>query len=223
MALAAVLIREEHNQQKPIYYISKVLHEAKLRYQQLEKLAYALVRAARKLKPYFQAHTIKVMTYQLLIQILHRPETSRRLVKWAVELSEFDIRYLRRVPHPKLKQFNLRAERKYLRLGGKIQAEVVEPLGKIMTISPEEPSQEETNQPWGGGIQTSPGENDPLGGEPLWELYVDGSSNKLGSGAGLILTRSENFDMDYAVRFGFRASNNEAKYEALIARMNIAV
>ena len=26
-------------------------------------------------------------------QILHKPETSRRLIKWAIELSEFDIRY----------------------------------------------------------------------------------------------------------------------------------
>ncbi|XP_077228555.1 uncharacterized protein LOC143861525 [Tasmannia lanceolata] len=45
----------------------------------------------------------------------------------------------------------------------------------------------------------------------------------LGSGAGLILTGPENFVVDYAVRFGFRASNNEAGYEALIAGMNLAV
>ncbi|XP_077215791.1 uncharacterized protein LOC143850422 [Tasmannia lanceolata] len=92
-ALAAVLVREEHSQQKPIYYVSKVLHDAEIRYQRIEKLAYALVVAARKLRPYFQAHTIKVLTDQPLRQILHRPDTSGRLVKWAVELSEFDIRF----------------------------------------------------------------------------------------------------------------------------------
>ncbi|XP_077230110.1 uncharacterized protein LOC143863306 [Tasmannia lanceolata] len=56
--------------------------------------------AARKLRPYFQAHTIKVLTGQPLRQILHCPDTSGRLVKWAVELSEFDIKYL---PRPAIK------------------------------------------------------------------------------------------------------------------------
>ncbi|XP_077248002.1 uncharacterized protein LOC143887722 [Tasmannia lanceolata] len=57
----------------------------------------------------------------------------------------------------------------------------------------------------------------------LWELYVDGSSNKLGSGASVFLTGPGNFVLEYAVRFGFRASNNEAEYEALIPGMNLAI
>ncbi|XP_077236546.1 uncharacterized protein LOC143878110 [Tasmannia lanceolata] len=61
LTVAAVLIREEHNQQKPIYYVSKVLHDAETRYQRVEKLVYALIMAARKLRPYFQAHTIKIL------------------------------------------------------------------------------------------------------------------------------------------------------------------
>ncbi|XP_077215636.1 uncharacterized protein LOC143850257 [Tasmannia lanceolata] len=52
---------------------------------------------------------------------------------------------------------------------------------------------------------------------------MDGSSNYQGCGAGLILTGLENFVMDYAVRFGFQASNNEAEYEALIAGMKLAI
>ncbi|XP_077232629.1 uncharacterized protein LOC143869981 [Tasmannia lanceolata] len=99
-AVAAVLVREESHQQRPIYYVSKVLHYAETRYQRVEKLVYALVMAARKLRLYFQAHTIKVLTGQPLRQILHRPDTSGRLVKWAVELSEFDIKYL---PRPAIK------------------------------------------------------------------------------------------------------------------------
>ena len=49
--------------------------------------------AARKLRPYFQAHTIEVPTEYPMKQVLHKPEVSRRLMKWAIELSEFDIRY----------------------------------------------------------------------------------------------------------------------------------
>ena len=59
----------------------------------MEKLILALVTAARKLCPYFQAHTIEVPTEYPMKQVLHKPETSGRLMKWAIELSEFDIRY----------------------------------------------------------------------------------------------------------------------------------
>ena len=59
----------------------------------MEKLILALVTAARKLRPYFQAHTIEVPIEYPMKQVLHKPETSGRLIKWAIELSEFNIRY----------------------------------------------------------------------------------------------------------------------------------
>ena len=59
----------------------------------MEKLILALVTAARKLRLYFQAHTIEVPTEYPMKQVLHKPETSGRLMKWALELSEFDIKY----------------------------------------------------------------------------------------------------------------------------------
>ena len=57
---------------------------------------------------------------------------------------------------------------------------------------------------------------------PIWKLSVDGAANAQGSGAGLILTSPEGIDIEYALIFGFRASNNEAEYEAIIARLNLA-
>ena len=59
----------------------------------MEKLILALVTAARKLRPYFQAHTIEVPTEYPMKQVLHKPKVSGRLMKWAIELSEFNIRY----------------------------------------------------------------------------------------------------------------------------------
>ena len=59
----------------------------------MEKLILALVTTARKLRPYFQAHTIEILTEYPMKQVLHKLETSGRLMKWAIELSEFDIRY----------------------------------------------------------------------------------------------------------------------------------
>ncbi|KAM1624115.1 hypothetical protein TB2_021756 [Malus domestica] len=55
-----------------------------------------------------------------------------------------------------------------------------------------------------------------------WSLYVDGSSNQQGCGAGLVLTTPDKVVMEYALRFKFKASNNEAEYEALIAGLRLA-
>ena len=51
---------------------------------------------------------------------------------------------------------------------------------------------------------------------------MDESSNDGGSGVGLILISPEGHRMHCTLKFGFKASNNEAKYEALIARLNLA-
>ena len=59
----------------------------------MEKLAFALVTATRKLKPYFQAHTIIVLTDQPLKRAMSSPEAIGRMALWAIELSEFDIQY----------------------------------------------------------------------------------------------------------------------------------
>ena len=59
----------------------------------MEKLAFALVMAVRKLKPYFQAHTIIVLSNQPLKRAMNSPEATGRMALWAIELSEFDIQY----------------------------------------------------------------------------------------------------------------------------------
>lgn len=84
---------EEEGTQHPVYYSSKAFVDAETRYTTMEKWALALVMVVRKLRPYFQAHQIVVMTNQPLRQTLLKPEASGRLVKWSVELSEFDIVY----------------------------------------------------------------------------------------------------------------------------------
>ena len=59
----------------------------------MEKLAFVLVTVARKLKPYFQAHTIVVLNDRPLRRAISNPDTAGRLALWAIELSEFDIQY----------------------------------------------------------------------------------------------------------------------------------
>ena len=59
----------------------------------MEKLAFALVTAARKLKLYFQAHTVVVLTDRPLRRAMSNPDAAGRLALWAIELSKFDIQY----------------------------------------------------------------------------------------------------------------------------------
>ena len=59
----------------------------------MEKLAFALVIATRKLKPYFQAHTIIVLTDKPLRRAMSSPKAAGWMALWAIELSEFNIQY----------------------------------------------------------------------------------------------------------------------------------
>ena len=90
---SATLVRERDRIQQPVYYCSQALRGAEERYPKMEKLILVLVTTTRRLRPYFQAYIIKILIEHQMKQILHKPETSGRLIKWVIELSEFDIRY----------------------------------------------------------------------------------------------------------------------------------
>ena len=104
-------------------------------------------------------------------------------MKWALELSEFDIRY-------KLKAA----------IKGQVLADFV------MEFTPTKLA-EDTRATLD---------------LPIWKLSVNGAANAQGSGVGLILTSLEGIDIEYALRFGFQASNNEAEYDVIIAGLNLA-
>ncbi|KAK3035414.1 hypothetical protein RJ639_032942 [Escallonia herrerae] len=140
-AVSAVLIREQDGRQFPIYYEPNCPNA--------EKLAFALLIAARKLRPYFQSHTIIVLTDKPLRRILQKPDLSGRLVPWSIELGEFDIHYR---PRPSIK--------------GQALADFIVECTFPIKEEPFTSAQPE---------------------QFAWTLFVDGSSNASGSGAGLIL------------------------------------
>ena len=92
-AVSAALVRDEGGSQRPVYFISKAFRGAEERYPRMEKLAFALVTTVRKLKPYFQAHIIIVLTDQPLKRAMSSPKAARRMALWAIELNEFDVQY----------------------------------------------------------------------------------------------------------------------------------
>ena len=92
-AVGAVLVKEQDNVQRPVYFFSHLLKGAESRYTALEKLVYGLVLMARCLRPYFLAHPITVLTNSTMGRALTKVEVVGRLIKWATELGEYDIQY----------------------------------------------------------------------------------------------------------------------------------
>ncbi|GJW26430.1 reverse transcriptase domain-containing protein [Tanacetum coccineum] len=95
-SISDVLAAKRNEGWTPIYFVSRVLQGAELNYPALEKLVLALVHAARRLRRYFQSHTITVLINTPIKQMLTGPKKTGRVAKWAIELGEHDIVFLRR-------------------------------------------------------------------------------------------------------------------------------
>ena len=80
-AISLVLIRVDNGIQRPVYYVSKSLNEAEVRYLPLEKAILAVVHATRKLLDYFQAHTVVILTQLPLKLVLRSADYTRRIAK----------------------------------------------------------------------------------------------------------------------------------------------
>ncbi|XP_076894831.1 uncharacterized protein LOC143547243 [Bidens hawaiensis] len=192
----SVLMVERGGAQIPIYFVSRTLKGPEKRYSPIENMVLSLVYTARKLRRYFQAHVIHVLTNKPLQQVLMKPEVSGRLAKWAIELGDHAIEYR---PRTSFK--------------GQI-------LADFITESVLEDSGMLVNQKGVGDWLDKRTKQDPK--EPLWLLYTDGASNGDGSDAGLILISPEGIELTYAIRHEFPSTNNEAEYEALLAGFRMA-
>ena len=175
--------------------MSKRLLDAETRYSNMEKLVYALILASRKLRPYFEAHKVEVRSSYPLRQILHKPEILDRMINWAKELGQFDVDYKPRtaIKGQAFKDFPL-----------KFPPHTEVSKKELL----EEPSDDGENQ---------------QNCAPWWKMYVDGAVNANGSEAGIVLISLEGHQLHSSIYFAFRATNNDAEYEALIAGLKLAL
>ena len=78
--VSAALIREEDKTQLPVYYVSQAFQGVEAKYPRIEKIAFALIVASRKLRPYFQANPILVMTNQPIKKSINKTKAVGRMV-----------------------------------------------------------------------------------------------------------------------------------------------
>ncbi|XP_017221317.1 uncharacterized protein LOC108198046 [Daucus carota subsp. sativus] len=195
-SVSAVLVKVEKDAQFPVYNVSKRLQDAETRYTSMEKLVYSLILAARKLRPYFQAHKIEVRTSYPLRQIMRKPEATGRLMKWAVELGQFDLDYKPRVT-----------------IKGQALADFL--------LEFEDDTQEWAIVPYSAVVEPIDGllvEDDAW-----WNLHVDGAVNSDGAGVGIVLVSPGGCRLLSAIHLGFPATNNDVEYEALINGLSLAI
>ena len=96
--VSTALIREQDRRQLLVYYVSQAFQRAEAKYPCIEKIAFALIIASHKLRPYFQANPILVMMDQPIKKSLSKPEATGRMIQWAIKLSQLDIEYHPRTP-----------------------------------------------------------------------------------------------------------------------------
>ena len=193
-AVSLVLIREDDGLQRPVYYVSKSLHEAEIRYSPLEKAILAVVHASRKLSHYFQAHTVMVLTQLPLKSVLWTADYTRSIALWNMILGAFDIKYM---PQTFIK--------------GQVLADLVAEFAESpVEILTEQRSVEGKSV----GVISTPK-------PPCRKVYVDSTANQRGSRVGLVLISPERATIEKSLRLGLLAMNNEAEYKTLLQGMGM--
>ncbi|CAL9000311.1 unnamed protein product [Prunus brigantina] len=138
------------------------------------------------------------MTEFPLRSILHSPDASQRLMKWAIELSQYDLLY-----RPKTA----------------IKAQALADFVAEFTPSAEEEKLVSKKKESSRADKTSIEPDQP---RDMWQLRVDGASNQKRAGAGVVIITPDGTLLEQAITLGFPASNNEAEYEALLAGLRLA-
>jgi hypothetical protein len=99
-AVSAVLEHKKEEEGKlkqiQVYFASEALSSSKIFYSEMEKITYAVIMAARKLRHYFEGHRIRVITNQPLNNLFANREASTRIIKWGTELLEYIVDFERR-------------------------------------------------------------------------------------------------------------------------------
>ncbi|XP_028123698.1 uncharacterized protein LOC114320834 [Camellia sinensis] len=194
-SVRALLAQEIDGFERPVYYISRVIQGAEIRYSGIERHCLALVFAAKKLCHYLLSYHIHLMTRSDPIRfLLTRPALSGRPARWLLSLAEYDIT----CKAPKVIKSQALADL----------------LAHFLSRKHEPPSDELPGDEFQAAEVNTEGE---------WSLSFDGSSTSKGGGAGIVLVSPNQTEVNLAYKLDFKCSNNEVEYEALILGLMAAL
>uniref|UniRef100_A0A2N9ENM5 Reverse transcriptase n=1 Tax=Fagus sylvatica TaxID=28930 RepID=A0A2N9ENM5_FAGSY len=195
-AIGALVAQENgHGVEQPVYYVSRGLKDTETRYSVAERACLALVYASQRLRHYFLAHKIQLMTKSHPIRsLLQRPVLSGRLAQWLLQLSQYEIS----TETPTAIKSQAIAD---------LLAQFPGEDGSV--ISQEVPGEV------GGALLVGMADS-------IWTLNFDGSSTSVSSGAGVVLTREDGETIAKSFKLNFPCSNNASEYEAYITGLAIA-
>jgi ribonuclease HI len=195
-AIGALIAQDdEQGQEQPMYYVSQVLKETKTRYPRAKRVCLALVYAAQRLRHYFLAHQVHLMTKSHPIRtLLQRAVLSGRLTRWLLQLSKYEITPI--TPTTIKSQAIAEMMAQFPGEDGFcISDEVPGEVHEVATV-------DHTNF--------------------SWTLRFDGSSVTTERGAGIVLSREGHEAVTMSFKLGFPYSNNAAEYEAYLSGLAIA-
>jgi hypothetical protein len=163
----------------------------------MHKLLYAILVASRKLRHYFQANKIVVVTSYPLRAILHNSNTTGNIAKWAAELAGFQLDF----------------QPRYV-----VKSHVLADFVLEWTPSPSA-----SGGPGDGSDPLRPEVRALVFTGPHWTLFFDGSASSKRAGAGVVLIDPCGEQLKYMVHLDFETTNNMAEYEALIFGLTAAL
>ncbi|RDX77125.1 rnhA, partial [Mucuna pruriens] len=175
--------------EQAIYYLSKKFTKCEERYSALERTCYALVWAAKRLRPYMLSHTTWLVAKSDPIKyIFGKPTLTRRITRWQMALFEYDILY---VSQTTIKGSTLPEQLAY------------HPVTDSQPLSYEFPDEHIV----AAAVDMARPDNE-------WIMWFDGASNIVGNGIRVVLISPSDQCFPFAAKLGFDCTNNMAEYEA---------
>ena len=193
-AIGALIAQEnEGGVEQPVFYISHALKDAETRYPRAERACLAIVYASQRLRHYFLAYEVWMMTKSHAIKaLLQQPILSSRISQWLLQLSQYDLR----TGTPRA-----------------IKSQAIANLLAQFLREEEFPLDDKVLE------EVAMAEED----KEQWVMKFNGSSTTQSRGMGVVLYHEEDKVVALSFKLEFPCSNNTAEYEAYLTELATAL
>ncbi|XP_055824935.1 uncharacterized protein LOC129893428 [Solanum dulcamara] len=193
-SVGALLAQENsEGKENSLYYLSRMMISNELNYLPIKKLCLALVFSIQKMKHYFQAHIVRLVSRENPIKfVISKPVLSDRLSRWYLQFQKFEIVYI--------PQKTVKGQR----------------LVDFLADHPIPDDWELTDERFDENAMV-------IKVLLPWKMYFDRATHRGGAGAGVVFVTSQEKVLPFSFTLKQCCSNNVDEYQALIHRLEMAV